>query len=150
MAAKRKTVSDEDLLTMNRSGKTVRGIEAALKRRGTPLGRSSIDERLKRLAAAGAQVRGKSKRSRTAPLDLVTPPAEGDDVDATRARLRRIRQMLDANEAAALAGEVSMSTWAGLARLEADLVDRVISQIPPETPRPEDDPTNREEASAFL
>jgi hypothetical protein len=74
------------------------------------------------------------------------PPDIGDeDADTSRARLRKLRALIDANEAAAMSGEVSFASWAAAVRLEADLVDRVIAQIVPVAPEaadPNEDPAN--------
>lgn len=159
MSARRKNVTDSELLALHKSGKSARAIAAVLKRRGTPLGKSAIDERLERLARRGAPVRGKTKRtpnrakvstSSSAERALEAPPDEGDDIEATRRRLRKVRALIDANEKGALSGEVAMGSFGALCRLEADLVDRVLSQIPPTPTAPADDPTNQAEADACL
>lgn len=159
MSARRKNVTDADLLALHKSGKSARAIAAVLKRKGTPLGKSAIDERLERLARRGAPVRGKTKRiaattakksATKAERTLELPPDEGDDIEATRRRLRRVRALIDANEQGATSGEVAMGSFGALCRLEADLVDRMLSQIPPTPTKPADDPTNQAEAEACL
>lgn len=181
MTRKRVNVSDEELLRMNRRGMSHVAIAAALKRKGTPLSKSAIDERFARMAANGAQVRGQRRRSgrgkkkvaakaatvlpkakssstraRLSSGDLETASvrdlagADGDDLETSRRRLRKIRLLLDRNEKAAVDGEVAVSVFGALVRLEADLVDRVVAHTPPAPPDPTTDPTNAEEAADCL
>ncbi len=164
--------TDDDLEELKRKHRTFRGVERALAREGVVLGKSTIADRLAKLKVKrkGAPPPGKAPRRPAAarppkaapvaspaaaspatppgaqPLADFMAPTGDEDVDTTRARLRRLRALINEHEAKAFSGDTPFATWAQACRLEADLTTRIASQVLPTTPRPEDDPANEEAA----
>jgi len=151
---------DVTILGLHRGGRSARAIAVALRRAGTPLGKTAIADRLSRLSLEGVAVRRRRKRpsartsaasaSKTgqttngaavpspaaatlAAFGLTQPSSElpPDTGDADIDTPRvRLRSVRSAIDAA-IRGELPITSLPGLIRVEADLRELIANQGAP-------------------
>lgn len=164
---------DALILKKHRAGQSTRAIATALLREhGVQRSKTAVQKRIDAAGATGERVRRSSRRKPRASAPpaanghgapravaseeetLATAAAAGidddigdEDLDSTRARLRRLRALITKSEKAAFAGDIPFATWANACRLEADLATKIASHIVPEPVKPEDDPAHAETAT---